>query len=106
MRVKTGTLAEMVLGAASVDMIDMALIGAPAKITPHRIRQMTSVLQDQPLPPRTALISRHHGCASPNLLESPFAQPTRAIVATVHVKHLLENLGTVHTPTHDAIVQI
>ena len=105
MRVKTGTLAELVLGAASVDMIDVALIGAPAKITPHSTRQMPSVLPDQPLPRRTALISRHHGCASPNLLESPFAQPTRAVVATVHVKHLLENLGTVHKPTHDAIGQ-
>ena len=50
MRVKTGTLAELVLGAASVDMIDVALIGAPAKITPHSTRQMPSVLPDQPLP--------------------------------------------------------
>ena len=71
MHFQTGTLAEMVLGAASVDMIDVTFIGAPAKITPHRTRQNDFELPGQPLPPQTALISRHHGCASPNLLESP-----------------------------------
>ena len=51
MQFQIGHLAEMVLGAASVDMIDVALIGAPAKITPHNTRQMTSILPGQPLLP-------------------------------------------------------
>ena len=86
-------------------MIDVAFIGAPAKTFPHRTRQEISVFLGQPLPPHTALISRHYGSASPNLLESPFPQPTEAMVATVRVKHLLKYLETMHTPIYDAIGQ-
>ena len=86
-------------------MIDVAFIGVRAKVIPHRTSQVASALPDQPLPPHTALISRHQGSASPNLLESPFAQPRQAMVATVQTKHLIKYLETFHTPAHDAIGQ-
>lgn len=72
----SGAFAEMVLRAASVDMINVAFNGAPAQTIPRKIREMNSALPGQPMPPQTALISRHQGSASPNLLESPFAWST------------------------------